>query len=82
MFVYHRNEEKLRTNFNKEIDEIKRKYEQSVEKQEEKLKYELQQIDKLSVEKKLSHENEKQKVCLLTRRITSANFIFFFIVNQ
>jgi hypothetical protein len=26
------------------------------------MKYDLQQIDKLSVEKKLLHENEKQKV--------------------
>ncbi len=62
LFFFVRNEEKLRTNFNKEIDELKRKYEQSVEKQEEKMKYDLQQIDKLSVEKKLLHENEKQKV--------------------
>ncbi len=46
----------------KEIEEIKRKYEQAIEKQEEKMKYDLQQIDKLSVEKKLAHENEKQKV--------------------
>lgn len=49
-------------NHTKDLEEIKRKYEQSVEKQEEKMKYELQQIDKLSVEKKLAHENEKQKV--------------------
>jgi len=34
------------------------------EKQEEKFKYDLQQIDKVSVEKKLAHGNEKQKVCL------------------
>lgn len=26
------------------------------------MKYDYQQIDKLSVEKKLAHENEKQKV--------------------
>ncbi len=57
-----RNEEKFRVNLTKEIDDIKRKYEQAIEKQEEKMKYDLQQIDKLSVEKKLAHENEKQKV--------------------
>lgn len=51
-------------NFTKELEEVKHKYEQSIEKQEEKTKYDLQQIDKLSVEKKLAHENEKQKVCL------------------
>ena len=49
-------------NLNKEMDEMKRKYEQTMEKHEEKTKYDLQQIDKLSVEKKLAHENEKQKV--------------------
>lgn len=49
-------------NLNKEMDEMKRKYEQTMEKQDEKMKYEFQQIDKLSVEKKLAHENEKQKV--------------------
>jgi hypothetical protein len=43
---------------------MKRKHEQSIEKQEEKMKADLQQIDKLAVEKKLLHENEKQKVCL------------------
>jgi len=43
---------------------MKRKHEQSIEKQEEKMKADLQQIDKLAVEKKLVHENEKQKVCL------------------
>jgi hypothetical protein len=64
LFNIFRNEEKLRTNFNKEIEEMKRKHEQSIEKQEEKMKADLQQIDKLAVEKKLLHENEKQKVCL------------------
>jgi hypothetical protein len=62
--VDFRNEEKLRANLTKEIEDIKRKYDEAIEKQEEKMKYELQQIDKLSVEKKLAHENEKQKVRL------------------
>ena len=55
-------EEKWRTKFNHEIDEVRRKYEQSMEKQEEKMKQDLQLIDKVSVEKKLAQENEKQKV--------------------
>lgn len=63
--IIFRAEEKLRMNFNKEIDELKRKHEQMMEKQEEKMKSELQQIDKFSVEKKLAHENEKQKVISL-----------------
>ncbi len=67
--VDFRNEEKLRANLTKEIEDIKRKYDEAIEKQEEKMKYELQQIDKLSVEKKLAHENEKQKVRLLFVRI-------------
>jgi hypothetical protein len=32
------------------------------------MKYDLQNIDKLSVEKTLAHENEKQKVCLFNTR--------------
>jgi len=42
------------------------------------MKYDLQQIDKLSVEKKLLHENEKQKVhiSLLNK---SNNFLFIFL---
>jgi hypothetical protein len=71
---YFRNEEKLRTNFNRELEEIKHKYEQSVEKQEEKTKYDLQQIDKLSVERKLAHENEKQKVRLY--KLIPLTFVF------
>lgn len=59
-----RNEEILRNNHQRELEELKRKYEQIVEKQEEKMKLDLQQIDKLSVEKKVQHENEKQKVFL------------------
>jgi hypothetical protein len=38
------------------------------------MKYDLQQIDKLSVEKKLAHENEKQKVCYFQ---TKFHFRFF-----
>ncbi|CAF0859336.1 unnamed protein product [Rotaria sordida] len=60
--IKEQNEEKIRTNFNKDIEEIKHKYDQATEKQEQKLKYDLQQIDKLSVDKKLVHENEKQKL--------------------
>lgn len=55
-------EETLRNSYKKDLEEVKRKYEQSTDKQEEKMKNELQQIDKLSVEKKLAHENEKQQV--------------------
>ena len=57
-----RAEETLRNNFQRELDEIKRKYEEILHKQEDKVKADLQQIDKLSVEKKVQHENEKQKV--------------------
>ncbi|CAF0849754.1 unnamed protein product [Rotaria sordida] len=60
--IKEQNEEKIRTNFNKDIEEIKHKYDQATEKQEQKMKYDLQQIDKLSVDKKLVHENEKQKL--------------------
>ncbi|CAF1283970.1 unnamed protein product [Adineta steineri] len=56
------NEELLRENFNKEIDEIKRKYEHNLERKDEKMKNELQDINKLSVEIKLKHENEKQQL--------------------
>jgi len=35
------------------------------------MRYDLQQIDKLSVEKKLIHENEKTKVCLFNLMTSS-----------
>ena len=41
---------------------MKKRYEQAIEKHEETMKFDLQKIDKLSVETKLTHENEKQKV--------------------
>ena len=69
--VCFRNEEKLRAHYQKEIDEIKRKYEQTLEKQGDKLKLDLDQIDKLAVERKLAHDNEKQKVCLFTDGLCS-----------
>ena len=64
VFWYFRNEETLRQNFNKETEEIKRKYEQKIGKKEEKMKIDLQEINKLSVEIKHKHENEKQQVCV------------------
>jgi len=59
-FLLFRNEEKLRQNFNKEIEEIKHKYEQTTQQ----IKNDLQQINKLSIDTKFTHENDKQQVCL------------------
>ena len=47
-----------------------------MEKQEEKMKQDLQLIDKLSVEKKLAQENEKQKVSERYHRICEIETVF------
>lgn len=62
MSFFSRSEEILRAAHSKDLEETKRKYEELVRKQEEKMKFELEQIEKISAEKKFSHENEKQKV--------------------
>ncbi len=65
----------MRQNFNKEIEEIKRKYEQKIEKKDEKIKIDLQEINKLSVEIKHKHENEKQQVCLYKNKKNIKSFL-------
>jgi len=58
--LFFRNEGKLRQNFNKEIEEMKHKYEKIIQQ----MKNDLQQINKLSIETKSTNENDKQQVCL------------------
>ncbi|CAF5059661.1 unnamed protein product, partial [Rotaria magnacalcarata] len=52
----HRDQEKLREKFNKEIQDIKRKYEQIVEKNEETVNNDLKKLDQASVDTKRTHE--------------------------
>jgi F0F1-type ATP synthase membrane subunit b/b' len=66
-----RNEEKLHQNFNKEIEQFKHKYEQIIEQLKhkheqsiEQMKNDLQKINKLSIQTKFTHDNDKQQVCL------------------
>lgn len=61
---------------------MKRKYEQAMEKHDEKMKYDYQQIDKLSVEKKLAHENEKQKVKFILHLVIIRARFLLRLVNQ
>ena len=72
-FVYSnfRNEQLLRENFNKELEESKRRYEQTISKKDEKTKNDLERINKLSMEVKVKHENEKQEVCTNRNEYTS-----------
>jgi len=58
--LFFRNEGKLGQNFNKEIEEIKHKYEKIIQQ----MKNDLQQLNKLSIETKSTNENDKQQVCL------------------
>ncbi|CAF2187808.1 unnamed protein product [Rotaria magnacalcarata] len=58
----HRDQEKLREKFNKEIQDIKRKYEQIVEKNEETVNNDLKKLDQASVDTKRTHEIEKQQL--------------------
>ncbi|CAF1345256.1 unnamed protein product [Adineta ricciae] len=60
--LLQQNEQLLRDNFNKELEESKRRYEQTISKKDEKTKNDLERINKLSMELKVKHENEKQEI--------------------
>ncbi|CAF1345207.1 unnamed protein product [Adineta ricciae] len=60
--LLQQNEQLLRENFNKELEESKRRYEQTISKKDEKNMNDLERINKLSMEVKVKHENEKQEI--------------------